>query len=261
MVRNEPNTTSPRVPRDLEGRRAIVTGGSRGIGAAVVERLAAAGADVVAVARSVRVDTPDVHFIAGDLRTKDGADAIAAAAMAHLGGVDIIVNNAGASRGFPAGSLTIEPDAWQEDLDANFLSAVRLNAALVPQMLERGSGAIVHIASSAAFNVPAPLLHYGASKAALIAYSKGLATELAPKGVRVNTITPGPIETPGADKGRAELAAAFGIDPQALLASVPVGRIGRAGEIAEAVAYLVSERAAFTVGANLVIDGGEQRRP
>jgi NAD(P)-dependent dehydrogenase (short-subunit alcohol dehydrogenase family) len=260
MVRNEQDPAGlVTVPRDLEGRRAIVTGGSRGIGAAIVERLAAAGAEVVAVARAAVADTPDVHFIPGDLRSKDTVDAVAAA-LDHLGGVDIIVNNAGASRLPPGGSLTIEPDQWQQDLDVNLLAAVRLNAALLPQMLERGSGAIVHIASSAAYTLPGSLLHYGVSKAALIAYSKGLATELAPHGVRVNTITPGSIESPGGDRAREQIATAIGVEPTALLAGIPVGHIGRADDIAEAVAYLVSDRASFVVGANLIIDGGELPR-
>jgi NAD(P)-dependent dehydrogenase (short-subunit alcohol dehydrogenase family) len=248
-------------PRELEGRRTLVTGGSRGIGAAIVDRLVAAGAQVVATARNVGRDTPPVHFIPGDLSTPDGANGIAELALEHLGGVDIIVNNAGGATAYPGGPLAIEDDAWRDALDVNFLSAVRLNAALLPQMLDLGSGAIVHIASSAALRVPAPLLHYGASKAALIAYSKGLAAELAPKGIRVNTITPGSTQTPGADKTRAEIAAGLGIDPSARVDNIPVGRIGRAEEIAEAVAYLVSDRAGFTVGANLIIDGGEQRRP
>jgi NAD(P)-dependent dehydrogenase (short-subunit alcohol dehydrogenase family) len=261
MVQNQQDITGlVSVPRDLAGRRAIVTGGSRGIGAAIVERLAAAGAEVVAVARAAVADTPDVHFIAGDLRSKDGVDAVAAAALDHLGGVEIIVNNAGASRLPPGGALAIEPDQWQEDLDINLLAAVRLNAALAPQMLERGSGAIVHIASSAAYTLPGGLLHYGVSKAALIAYSKGLATDLAPRGVRVNTITPGSIQSPGGDSVREQIAAAIGAQPAALLATIPAGHIGRADDIAEAVAYLVSDRASFIIGANLIIDGGELDR-
>src|SRR5256885_4358526 len=146
IVQNQQDTTGlVTVPRDLEGRRAIVTGGSRGIGAAIVERLAAAGPDVVAVARAAAADTPDVRFIAGDLRSKDGVDAVAAATLDHLGGVDIIVNNAGASRLPPGGALAIEPDQWQEDLDVNFLAAVRLHPALGPQELVPRRRGIRHI--------------------------------------------------------------------------------------------------------------------
>jgi NAD(P)-dependent dehydrogenase (short-subunit alcohol dehydrogenase family) len=260
MSLTEQSQTAEVVPRDLVGRRALVTGGSRGIGAAIASRLAIAGADVVAVARSATRVTPDVHFVAGDVSTADGVARIAAAALEKLGGVDIIVNNAGASSLHP-NSLAIPADRWQADLDVNFLAAVRLNGALVPPMLERGSGAIVHIASSAAYTLPGALLHYGASKAALIAYSKGLATELAPQGVRVNTITPGSITTPGGDSARESVAAALGIPVEGLLSNIPVGHVGQPADIAEAVAYFVSDRASFVVGANIVIDGGELRHP
>jgi NAD(P)-dependent dehydrogenase (short-subunit alcohol dehydrogenase family) len=262
MTSHEQSQATGTVERELEGRRAIVTGGSRGIGAAIARRLAAAGADVVAVARTAPADTADpaeVRFVAGDVSSADGVARIADAALEQLGGVDIIVNNAGASSLHP-NSLAIPDDRWQADLDINLLAAVRLNATLVPQMLERGSGAIIHISSSAAYSLPGGVLHYGVSKAALIAYSKGLATELAPKGVRVNTITPGSVATPGGDRARGQIAAALGAPPEALLANIPVGRVGHVDEIAEAVAYLVSDRAGFFVGANLVIDGGELQR-
>jgi NAD(P)-dependent dehydrogenase (short-subunit alcohol dehydrogenase family) len=121
-----------------------------------------------------------------------------------------------------------------------------------------GHGGMPHHASR--YALPGSLLHYGVSKAALIAYSKGLATELAPHGVRVNAITPGSIQSPGGDSAREQIAAAIGVEPAALLASIPVGHIGRAHDIAEAVAYLVSDRASFVVGANLIIDGGELPR-
>ena len=197
-------TTSPfaaaqlTTPRDLEGRRALVTGGSRGIGAAIVQRLLDAGADVVTTARSAGTDTPpDAHFVVGDLSTEAGARAIAESAVETLGGVDIVVNNAAAARAHFDGSAAIPDDEWQDALDLNFLSAVRINNALLPPMLARGSGTIVNVSSSAAFTVPAPLLHYGAAKAALIAYGAGLAKELAPAGIRVNTVTPGNVLTPG----------------------------------------------------------------
>lgn len=262
MVQNSSSTISTDAGRELAGRRVLLTGGSRGIGAGIARRLLADGAQIVTTARTAPAESPQgLHFVAGDVRTAVGIQAIADAALAQLGGVDIIINNAGASRAFPNGSLSIEPGDWQDALDVNYLAAVRLNAALLPQMVERGSGAIINIASSAAFDVPAPVLHYGAAKAALIAYSKGLATEFAPKGIRVNTITPGHVESPGADELRESVATAFGIGVSDIHATVPIGRIGRPEDIAEAVAYLVSDRASYVTGANLVIDGGEQRRP
>ncbi|MCW2992913.1 MAG: short-chain dehydrogenase/reductase [Conexibacter sp.] len=248
--------------RELDGRRVLLTGGSRGIGAGIAQRLLDAGAHVLTTARSAPSELPErLRYVAGDVRTAVGAQSVADAAIEAMGGVDIIINNAGAARTFPDGSLSIPAEDWQDAIDINFLAAVRLNTALLPQMLDRGDGVIINIASTAAFDVPAPLLHYGAAKAALIAYSKGLATELAPTGVRVNTITPGSVQSPGADKTREDLASAFGIDVDTLNAGIPIGRIGVPEDIAEAVAYLVSGRASYVTGTNLVIDGGQQVRP
>jgi NAD(P)-dependent dehydrogenase (short-subunit alcohol dehydrogenase family) len=255
-------TSAPQVlttPRDLEGKRALVTGGSRGIGAAIAQRLLDAGAQVVATARTATDTTPKAAtFIAGDVSSEAGARAIAAGAVEALGGIDIVVNNAAAARTYPDGSLTIPDAEWLDALDLNFLSAVRINAAVVPAMIGRGSGgAIVNLSSTAALVKPGPLLHYGSAKAALIAYGAGLAKELGPEGVRVNTVTPGNVTTEGGNEVRAALAERFGIPVEAIDTGNPLGRIGAPTELAELVGFLVSDRAAFVTGANFVADGGE----
>jgi NAD(P)-dependent dehydrogenase (short-subunit alcohol dehydrogenase family) len=255
-------TTAPQslvTPRDLVGKRALVTGGSRGIGAAVVQRLLDAGAQVVSTARSAPDSAPaDATFVVGDVSSDAGAREIAARAVEALGGIDIIINNAAATRTFVDGSLSIPDAEWIDALDLNFLSAVRINAALVPAMIERGTGgAIVNLSSTAALAKPGPLLHYGTAKAALIAYGAGLAKELGPAGIRVNTVTPGNVTTQGGNEVRDALADRFGIPVEAINSGNPLGRIGVPSELAELIGFLVSDRASFVTGANFVADGGE----
>jgi NAD(P)-dependent dehydrogenase (short-subunit alcohol dehydrogenase family) len=250
--------TSPD-PSEFTGKRVVVTGGSRGIGAAIVQRFLDGGATVVATARSATDATPQAAtFIPGDLSSNAGAEAVAVAALAELGGVDVLVNNAGAARTHLGGIGTIPDGEWTDALDLNFLSAVRMTGALLPALRESGAGsAVVNISSGAAVLPGGPLAHYSAAKAALNAYGKALASELAPAGIRVTTITPGNVLTPGADAIRQDFADAMGVPLEATTASVPLGRPGDPRDVAEAVAYLASERAQWITGANLVVDGGE----
>ncbi|MFE4974389.1 oxidoreductase [Kitasatospora sp. NPDC056651] len=240
----------------MAGKRAVVTGGSRGIGAAIARKLLESGATVVTTARKPTEDTPpESTFVPSDLGTPDGVRAFADTALDLLGGVDIVVNNAGGCRSFQS-ALDIEKD-WQYTVDINFLAAVRLNSALVPAMRSGGGGVIVHMSSIATVSSYPVILHYAAAKAALEVYHKGLATELAPDGIRVVALSPGNVGTPGADEARDAIADCLGTTDSADWAEgIPLGRIGRADDIAEAVGFLVSPRASWITGSNLVIDGG-----
>ncbi|MFE7077327.1 SDR family oxidoreductase [Streptomyces sp. NPDC057620] len=250
------------VPADITefaGKRAIVTGGSRGIGAAIVQRLLDGGASVVTTARSATDATPkDATFIPGDISTLAGVQAFTTAALRELGGVDIVVNNAAAARTHLGGISTIPDEEWLDALDLNFLSAVRVTNTLLPALREAGEGsAIVNISSGSAILPGPPMAHYGAAKAALNNYGKALAAELAPAGIRVTTIMPGNVLTPGADAIRQTFADAMGVELAAITAGIPLGRPGDPRDIAEAVAYLVSDRAQWITGASLNVDGGE----
>ena len=244
---------------EFTGKRAIVTGGTRGIGAAITQRLLDGGASVVVTARSASTETPEgAKFIQGDISTLEGVQAFTTAALDALGGVDIVVNNAGFARTHLGGIGSIPDEEWVGALEVNFLSAVRVTSGLLPALREAGAGsAIINISSGAAVTPAAPLAHYSAAKAALSAYSKALASELAPAGIRVTTITPGNVLTPGADAIRQNFADAMCVPLEATTAGIPLGRPGDPRDIAEAVAYLASDRAQWITGANLVVDGGE----
>lgn len=252
-------------PTEFSGRRVLVTGGTKGAGAAIVRRFIAAGASVATTARG---DLPEGQsprlFVKADLSTKDGAGKVAATLMSELGGVDVIVHNVGGSQTPGGGFAAVTDDLWQEELNLNLLAAVRLDRALLPSMIERGSGVVIHI-SSIQRRLP---LHesttaYAAAKAALSAYSKALSKELGPKGVRVTSIAPGWIYTTAAQGMVERLAAAAGTDEETArqgildsLGGIPIGRPAQPEEIAELVAFLASGRAASIHGAEYVIDGG-----
>lgn len=249
----------------LAGKRALVTGGTRGIGKAVVERLRGAGVQVVACGRSAPGHlAEDAQFVAADLATAAGASALADHALERLGGIDILVNNLGGSTAPSGGHAVLTDTLWQAALDANLLAAVRLDRALLPAMLAQKSGVILHVTS---IQRRMPLweatLAYAAAKAALTTYSKGLANEVAPRGVRVVSVAPGFTETDAATALIERLALAAGSDSETArqglmdsLGGIPLGRPNRPEEVAELIAFLVSDRAASITGAEYVIDGG-----
>ena len=252
-------------PTEFAGKRALVTGGTKGMGEAIVRRLAAGGARVATTARSPLPESQVVElFVQADISTREGVDKVVRGVLDRLGGVDIVVSNVGGSSAPSGGVLALDDQDWQDTINANLLGAVRLDRGLLPGMLEQGSGVIIHI-SSIQRRLPLfeATLAYAAAKAALTTYSKGLSKEVGPRGVRVNTVAPGFIETTAAHGLIVRIAEKAGTDEDAArrglidtLGGIPIGRPGRPEEVAELVAFLVSNRAASIHGSEYAIDGG-----
>jgi NAD(P)-dependent dehydrogenase (short-subunit alcohol dehydrogenase family) len=247
------------------GRSALITGGTRGIGKGIADRLRAGGARVVVAARSVPDGAAD-DVIAADVSTAEGVAQLGAEALDRLGSVDIVVHNVGGSAQHDGGAATLTDEDWQSALNANLLAAVRLDRAIVPGMVARGSGAIVHV-TSIQRRAPLPTtIPYAAAKAALANYSKALSNELAPKGIRVNAVCPGYIETESAYRMAEEIGQLNNISLDearrqimSSIGGIPLGSPGRPADVGELVAFLVSDRAAYITGAEYVIDGGSVR--
>jgi NAD(P)-dependent dehydrogenase (short-subunit alcohol dehydrogenase family) len=250
---------------EFRGKRALVTGGTKGMGEAIVQRLRGAGATVVTTARSAPSGLAEPHlFVASDVSTIDGTGKVVRHVLDRLGGVDILVHNVGGSSAPGGGFAALTDDDWQAALSQNLLAAVRLDRGLLPSMLRQGSGVIIHV-SSIQRRLPLfeATLAYAAAKAALSNYSKGLSNEVGPKGIRVVSVAPGFIETTAATALIDRLAASSGTDAttargqlMASLGGIPLGRPGWPAEVAELVAFLASDRAASITGSEYVIDGG-----
>ena len=254
----------PASDRELQGLRALVTGGTKGIGHAVAARLRESGATVLVTARTAPSGMPDTDFVAADVATPNGCATVVDAVSDRLGGVDVIVHVVGGSSAPAGGFALLDDREWQRALDLNLLAAVRLDRALLSAMLDRGTGVIIHITSiQRQLPLPDATIAYAAAKAALSNYSKALSKEVSPKGVRVVRVSPGWVETDGAVGLVEEIARKNRIDYEGArqmvmdsLGGIPIGRPAKPQEVADLVAFLASPRAASITGAEYVIDGG-----
>lgn len=248
----------------LSGKRALVTAGTKGAGKATVELFRALGAKVLTTARAKPDNVVEHEFVAADLTTVEGVAAVAGAVRERLGGVDVVVHMLGGSSA-PGGGFSVLDDAeWDKEFGQNLYPAVRLDRALLPEMIARGSGVVVHVTSiQRVLPLPESTTAYAAAKAALSTYSKALSKEVSPKGVRVVRVSPGWIETEASVRLAQRLADQVGGDYEAGkkiimdgLGGIPLGRPAKPEEVANLIAFLASDRAAAITGTEHVIDGG-----
>ncbi len=250
---------------DLTGRRALVTGASRGIGRAIAIAYAQAGADVAILARNTELLDEVAAEVAQlgrravvsavDVLDADATRAAVSAAIGELGGLDILVNNAGGNS-FSIPVAQMRMSGWEKTMRLNLDSVMHITQAALPALAEGDGGSIINISSVAGLRGAPTMAHYGAAKAALLSLTQSLALEVAWMGVRVNALVPGWIETDLTDFLRASEQT-----EQGTLSRVPMQRWGRAEEIAEPAVFLASSASAFMTGQSLVIDGGLSAMP
>ncbi len=250
---------------NLKGRRAFVTGATKGIGAAVVEALRQVGVSVIGTARSVPDTWPDgVIYIKADLTTAEACTAVTNNILEKFNGVDFIINTLGGSSAPGGGFAALDDSQWEAELGINLMTAVRIDRALLPSMIERGSGVIIHVTSiQNQLPLPESTTAYAAAKAALSTYSKSLSKEVTPKGIRVVRVSPGWVETEAAVGLATRLAKQANTDYEGgkqiimkALGGIPLGRPAKPKEVADLIAFLISPLAASISGTEYVIDGG-----
>lgn len=253
--------------KEFAGKRALVTGGTRGIGRAIVQRLHRGGAEVIAAARSLPEALPEGGgFIQADVSLPEDVDHMVQETFRMFGGLDILINNVGGSSTSTAGALAITDEDWLMTFHANLFSSVRLDRGFLPYMVEQKSGVIIHI-SSIQSKLPGNMtMPYSAAKAALVNYSKNIATQFGPMGIRINAVAPGFTETEAAERLIERMAEQAGTDYLAArqqlmdeLGGIPLGRPAKPEEVAELAAFLASNRASYITGCEYVIDGGTIR--
>jgi NAD(P)-dependent dehydrogenase (short-subunit alcohol dehydrogenase family) len=248
----------------LEGKRALITSGTRGAGAATVKLFQELGAQVLTTARTKPSEMPEAQFVTADLTTPEGCVAVAEAVNSRLGGVDVVVHMLGGSSAPAGGYQALDDAEWQKEIALNLMPAVRLDRALLPEMEARGSGVVIHVTSiQNQLPLPEATTAYAAAKAALSTYSKSLSKQVSPKGVRVVRVSPGWIETESSVELSRRLAAEHGVGVEQgkqmimdSLGGVPIGRPSKPEEIANLIAFIASDRAGTITGTEYVIDGG-----
>ncbi|PWN65212.1 SDR family oxidoreductase [Chryseobacterium viscerum] len=250
---------------ELSDKIALVTGGTKGTGKAIAERLLAAGATVIVTARNQPENMNNrLHFIAGDLSQPKETEKLVREVLSIFGRLDILINTLGGSDTPGGGFAVLSDEDWENTIQTNLLAPVRLDRGFLPQMLERKNGVIIHIAS---IQGRLPLfdstLPYAAAKAGLINYSKGLSKEVSPKGIRVLTVSPGWIMTSSATRMMERIADSSKITIEEAtqsvmdaLGGIPIGKPAQPEDIAELVGFLVSPRAGYLTGTEYVVDGG-----